>query len=183
MTTINLHQSQEKEQSGFSNQRNGGFIFSVGIIVVTILIMAGLKLYIPSLVAKNDALAADIVTEKSKLVGLKSLENVIDIQNRLKEISSNLQITNGEVKRLEMTKMLDNLSFEMNKNIVVSSLKYDGTKVTVSLESNNFSDIAKQVFNFKTSDKFSDVGVVKLDRNEKNITCDVAMNIKSINKK
>lgn len=179
MTTINLHQNQQNNQSNFSGKiSNNGFIFSLIILAVTLLVLVGVKLYVPFMENRISALDDTISVEKNKLVGLKSLEQVIDMQNRLKEIKTNLQITNNAVTRLEMTKIFDNLGGDLNKGVVVSEFNYDPEKITVSFEASNFNDLAKQILNFKKSSYFADVNVLSVSRGEKNIVCTVAMNVK-----
>lgn len=179
MTTINLHQSQQENSTSFSaNTENKGFIFSLGILVATLLIFAGLKLYVPYAERKSEALADTVVIENDKLVGLKSLEQVVDMQKRLTEIKSNLQLKDGKVNRLEMTKLLDYLASDMNPSVVVSDFKYSGDNVTVSFNANSFDDLAKQILNFKKSDHFSEVGLSSMIRNERVISAVVAMKIK-----
>lgn len=180
MTTINLHQNQQNDQSSFSGKGgNSGFIFSLLILVVTLLALAGLKYYVTYLAAQNKALVDNISVENSKLAELKSLENLIDMQNRLKEIKKNLNISeDGSVNRLEITKVLKYMSSDLNRGIVVSEFKYAPDKTSVSFNATNFSDVSKQIFNFKNSDHFANVVVTKIDRGEKAIACSVDMIVK-----
>jgi hypothetical protein len=179
MTTINLRQNQQKVKSGFPGEMgNSGFVFSLGILAFTLLVLFGLKLYVPVMENRNNELDKAISVENNKLVGLKSLEQVIDMQSRLKEIKSNLQMTDGQVTRLEMTGLLGRLGGEMNSNVSVSEFNYSPDKISIAIESNNFSDIAKQILTFKKSDYFSGVNVVSINRGEKTVVCNVAMNVK-----
>jgi hypothetical protein len=180
MTTINLQQEKKENESRFTSTAggNGGVIFSLGILIFTFLTLIGLNMYVPYAQKNSDALAANVQTESEKLVGLKSLERVVDMQKRLTEIKNNLQISDGAVNRLEMTKILDQLSGELNTNIVVTDFKYDNGGVTVTFNAFNFGDIAKQILNFKKSSYFSGVGVSSIKNEDGLVTCVVTMNVK-----
>lgn len=179
MTTINLHQNRQEDQARFSvKSGNSGFVFSLGILVITLLILAGLKLYVPFAEGNEKVLADTVLAENNKLVGLKSLEKIVDTQQRLNEIKNNLQLKDGNVTRLEMTKILDHLSSDLNPGVVVSDFKYETDKVTVSFDANNFSDVAKQILNFKKSDYFTEVNLSSINRKENTINSTVTMKIK-----
>ncbi|KKQ52212.1 MAG: hypothetical protein US70_C0010G0017 [Parcubacteria group bacterium GW2011_GWD2_38_11] len=179
MTTINLRQSQQAEPERFSVKNgNGGFFFSLGILIIILLILFGLKIYVPFAEGRNKALRESVLAENDKLIGLKSLERVVDMQVRLSEIKNNLQLSDGNIARLEMTKLLDHLGGDLDANIVVTDFKYDTEKIVVSFDANNFNDVAKQILNFKKSDYFTDVALSSIIRNENIIACSVDMKIK-----
>lgn len=179
MTTINLQQSQQSEKPRFSaSGGNKGFIFSLMILVVTLLVLAGLKFYIPMAEGKNSAIVERIAAENKDITGLKSLENVVDMQKRLNEIKINLQLKNGKINRPEMTQVLDQLSKELNTGVVVSEFKYNEGKLTVSFSTNSFADVAKQIFSFKKSSSFENIELLSITRKEKNITGSVSMDLK-----
>lgn len=180
MTTINLRQNTQEEPSRFSVKNgNNGFIFSLGILIVTLTVLAGLRFYVPFAEGKNQALADVVSAENNKLVGLKSLEKVSDMQKRLIEIKSNLQLKEGKVTRLEMTKVLEYLGNDLNAGVVVYDFKYEAGKVTVSFDANDFGDVAKQVLNFKKSNYFTNVNILDISREKNTIICSVEMTIKS----
>ncbi|KKP97472.1 MAG: hypothetical protein US25_C0002G0017 [Candidatus Moranbacteria bacterium GW2011_GWE1_36_7] len=180
MTTINLRQNQDGDGKRVSMQNaNKGFFFSLGILVVTLAIFLGLKPYISILEKDNAALVGEIMMKNNEVVGLKHLEQLMDIQDRVSEINSNLEISNGVVSRIEMNKILDNMSADLYPGVVVSTYRYgDDGSVFVQFDSNNFSDAAKQVFNFKTSENFSNVDLTNITRKENTISCDIVMKLK-----
>jgi len=180
MTTINLRQEQKEKESHFSSAAggNGGVIFSLGILVFTLLVLMMFKMYVPFAQKNSNALAVVVTDENQKLVGLKSLEQVLDMQKRLTEIKSNLEITNEKVNRLEMTSVLDQLSSDLNSNVVLTNFKFDKGAVEITVEAPNFNDIAKQILNFKKSEYFTGVGVSSMANSEGAVTCVVAMGIK-----
>ena len=178
MTTINLYQNKEENERKVSLQSaNSGFFFSLGILIITLLVLFGLKFYIPILESENNALAQSIADENAKLVGLKDLEHIVDTQNRLSEIKDNLKVSNSEVTRTEMTQILDKLSLDINKNIVISDYGYGENNVTVSFVANNFNDASKQIFNFKKSSYFKDVVVSSISRDGNTVSCKIEMKI------
>jgi len=179
MTTINLHQEKKENESRFSSSGgNGGVIFSIGILIFTLLVFQGLNMYIPFAQKNNDALAASVRAENEKLVGLKSLEQVADMQKRLTEIKSNLEIKDDAVNRLEMTKILDQISGELNASIVVTDFSYKEDEIMLTFNAFNFGDIAKQILNFKKSEYFTGVGVSSIINSDGLVTCVVAMSVK-----
>lgn len=178
MTTINLYQNKEDgERKASLSSTNGGLFFSLGILGLTLLVLLGLKIYIPILDNENKVLAQSITDENAKLVGLKDLEHIVDTQNRLSEIKSNLQISKGEVVRTEMTQILDKLSLDVNNDIVISGYEYNDNKVTVHFTANNFNDASRQIFSFKKSEYFKEVVLSDISRGNDNILCAVEMEI------
>lgn len=182
MTTINLYQNQQKEQKSFSFKfANNGVLFSLGILAVTILTLMGIKFAVFLLNKQNEALIETVQKEKENMIGLNNFEQLVDMQTRLKQIKDNLQIKNNQVSRLQMTQVLDYLGAEVNKGIFLSSYKYesDKNKVVLTFNANNFSDAARQILNFKSSDYFTSINLTKISRGEKTIQCDIEMNLKS----
>ena len=182
MTTINLYQNQKKEQKGFSYMAaSSGLVFSLSILVITILALIGLKFAVSLLSNQSESLATTIQKEKESMIGLSSLEQIVDMQTRLKQIKNILQIKNSQVSRIQMTQTLDQMGTEVNAGIVVASYKYekDNNKITLTFNANNFSDAARQILSFKDSDSFTNVTLTKISRGEKAISCDIEMNLKS----
>jgi hypothetical protein len=181
MTTINLYQNQQEEQKKISSRAaNSGLFFSLGILAITILALVGLKVAVSFLNKENEAVTATIQKEKDSMTGLSNLEQVVDMQTRLKEIKNNLQIKNNQVSRTQMTQVLDRMGAEVNAGIVIVSYKYEdsGKKVTLTFEANNFSDVARQILNFKDSTYFTNVKLISVLRGEKTISCDIEMSVK-----
>ncbi|EKD46739.1 MAG: hypothetical protein ACD_67C00088G0002, partial [uncultured bacterium] len=99
------------------------------------------------------------------------------MQKRLSEIRKNLQISKGEVARIEMMQILDKLSSDMNKGVVISSYNYNDNRINVEFSASNFNDASKQIFNFKKSDYFKDVNLLNISRGENNVVFEVEMGI------
>ncbi|GEM_PF-1101080 len=179
MTTINLYQNQPKKQKNLS--ASSGFIFSISILVIVILVLVGLKFYVSFMEKQNQALKEEIEKEQTNMANLGSLEKVIDVQSRLKQIRSNLNIKNNQVSRLQMTKVLDNVGAEINSGVVISSYKYeDGkNKITMVFDAKNFSDAARQILNFKDSNYFTSVVLTSISRGTEKISFSVELSVKS----
>ncbi|HBI33881.1 MAG TPA: hypothetical protein DEA43_02610 [Candidatus Moranbacteria bacterium] len=177
MTTINLHQSQQEDNS-FLKSGNKGMFFSLGILAVIVLLFAALKFYVPVVEGKDNALAETILVEKGKIVNLKSLEMSMDTQNRLTEIKKNLEIENENVTRLEITKVLDYLGEDMSSGMLVSEFEYDQEKVVVSFKADNFNNLALQIFNLKNSKYFDEINIMDVARSEEGVECNIEMKIK-----
>lgn len=179
MTTINLYQNQgENEKRASSLGLNSGFFFSLGILIITLIVLVALKVYIPIVEGKNKALEESITAENSKLVGLKDLEQIVDMQKRVGEIKGNLQIKDGKVGRTEVTEVLDRISSEISSGVVISTFNYTGEKISITFSSNNFSDVSRQIYNLKKSEYLTGVNVTNITRGEKDILFTVEMQIK-----
>jgi hypothetical protein len=180
MTTINLYQNQEEVQKEMASRNTKrGLFFSIGILVFTLLVLAGFKIAVYVIERQTAALANTVQQENTNIAGFKNLEQIIDMQTRLQQIKSNLQIKNNAVSRLQMTKILDNLGADVNQGIVIAAFKYDDSgRVALSFDSSNFSDLSKQILSFKSSNNFTNVDLAKISRGEKAIACDVEMSLK-----
>ncbi|EKE19324.1 MAG: hypothetical protein ACD_9C00051G0014 [uncultured bacterium] len=180
MTTINLYQKHKDSGEGTALNKSGnsGFIFSLSILIITVVVAVGLKIYIPSAENKNEALSKRVEAESSSLVGLKKLEQISDTKKRLAEISSNLEIKNDKAERMEVSQTLNNLAADMIKGSYISQYTYTDGKVVVKMMSNNFNSVAKQILNLKKTTYFSDVNVLKVSRGEESVEFDVEMKIK-----
>lgn len=178
MTTINLHQNQSSNGSNvLLNNNNNGLIFSVLILVLTLGGYFGLKYYVTTISAKTAIVEKEIVSQNEQLIGLDSLEKVVDSQKRLVEIKNNLQLEGNVVNHLEVDKILDKLSREMNLAVIATDFQYKNKTVTVTFEANGFSDIAKQVLSFKKSEYFSGAYLSSISRKEKKVNCVVVMQV------
>jgi len=182
MTTINLYQDDQeikKRLAANSKFFSGGVFFSLAIVALIFLVLIGLKVYVSQVEKNNVKMNNDAQKQENDLINLEGLGQVVDVQTRLQHIKNNLKITDGEVSRIQMVDVLDNFEKDINKNIVVSSLKYDeNRKIQVTFESNSYSDISRQIMSFKNSDNFKNVTLAKISRNEKAISCDVEMFLK-----
>lgn len=181
MTTINLQQNQEQNKQKISARTaNGGFWFSLAILVLTVLALFGIRFYIASVVAQNKTLTDTAAQQNKNLAGENTLQRILDMQTRLAEINKNLSIKDNVVGKLVMTEVLDNLEKDMNSGVVVSSFMYDrdSNSVKVSFDAHNYNDSGRQILNFKKSEYFKDASLGQISRSEKGVNADVDMQLK-----
>ena len=184
MTNINLYQDdQEIKKRLEANTKffSGGVFFSLMLVVLTLLVFVGLKFYV-SLVEKDNAAALqEAENSKNSVIQLGALGEVIDVQTRLQHIKDNLKIVNGEVSSVQIANVLDNFEKDINNSVVVSNLNYkDSGKIEITFESNSYSEISRQIMNFKNSKNLKGVNLTGIAKNEKtgNVKCDLEMYIK-----
>ena len=181
MTTINLYQNQEDVQRKNSARvANGGFFFSLGILVLTLVALLGIKIYEGSINSQNLALQSSIKAQNTSLAGVSSLQRILDMQARLSQIKTNLQIKNSSVGQLKMTNVLDQLGSAMSSGTVVSSYSYDDSgKIKVIFSANDFNDVARQILNFKKSTYFSNVAFNSDTQGKDGIVSNMTMEVKN----
>lgn len=178
MTTINLYQNQEGEEKRISQRANGGFIFSLSILIVTLLALVGVKLWSAMLAKNNAALEDTIKNQSNGLAEVNSLQKVLDTQTRVNSIKSVLQIKNNAVGKTKMTDVLDHLGAEMSSGAVVTSYTFEQGKIKVKVSANNFSDAARQLLNFKKSSYFANANLISIERGETSINSEIEMTLK-----
>lgn len=180
MTTINLYQNQEEQQQKNSARAaNSGFFFSLGILVLTLAALFVMKFYVANLVDSNKKLAEEVKQQNENLSGVNSLQRILEMQTRLAQIKTNLDIKDSAVRKLKMTDVLDSLERDLSSGVVVTEYSFDDNKVKVAFAANNFNDAARQILNFKKSTYFTDVALGSVVRGEKNIQSEVTMSVKS----
>lgn len=177
MTTINLHQTEQTEQTKVGN---GGLFLALGILICTLLVLAGFKIAASTLQKQNQTLLTQIEAEKSSLIAMNNVKQVADMQARLAQIKNNLQIKNGKVSLMPMTQILGYVGDSINSSgVFLGSYKYEeGNKIQLTINAVSFSDAAKQIFNLKNSKYFSNVSLADINSEGKYIRCDVDMSIK-----
>ncbi len=178
MTTINLYQSQEEKKGISSRAANGGFLFSLSMLIVTLLALGGLKIAASVITKNSSALAETIKIESEGLTGFGDLEQIVDLQSRLEQIKNNLNIKNGKVSLVQMTDVLDHLGAELSSNVTVSEYILKDGKITVTIDTNNFNDAARQIQNFKKSTYFTNVELKRISRGKLAINTEIEMSIK-----
>lgn len=182
MTTINLHQNQDNKSGGaYSQTANGGFIFSLAILIATVATLYGLRFYIKSVQKENANLAANVAEQNKSLAGVNSLQRVLDMQGRLDAIKANLEIKDNKAGKLMMTEVLTALEKEMNSGVFISSYDFDNESkiLKVSIESLNYNDAARQLLNFKQSDYFTGVELEGISKGDSGISSQIRMAIKN----
>jgi len=173
MTTINLQQDQQREKMiNGAGKLSSNLVFFLVVCCVLVVIFAGLKIG-NILIQKKDAeVKNEIKVANQSLNEKKGVDELIDLQARIREVNNNL------TEKLEVNDALDSLSKTIIPGVVFSYYNNSDRKILVVLKSSNFDTISKQIFNFKQADFISDVNVSRLSRNENGIECAVEMKIK-----
>ena len=182
MTTINLYQDDQELKKKLASSNSffsGGVFFALGILVLTMLVLFGLKLYIYQTNKTNENLRDEVKQKSNSLINLKELGEIVDLQARIEHVKNNLKIQDGKVQSVQMVAVLDSFEADINKSILVTDFEYseDG-KVKITFRSNNYSDIAQQLATLKSSKNFKDANLVKIARDENGIECSTEMYLK-----
>jgi hypothetical protein len=174
MTTINLLQnSQNGEGKAVARSSNGGFVFSVGILVVVLLGLGGLKLASSVLTSRSEKLAENVKAENAGLVGQSNIDKVVDMQTRLAEIKKSISTKD------DMNVLLDNLGSELVSGVTVRNYEYSSDKkIKVSFVGNGFVDASRQILNLKKSKFFISSNLTDISRTEKGVLFEVDLGIK-----
>ena len=172
MTTINLQQDQRAEMLNKTGKLNFGLVVFAIVFSIILLSYIGLKVGSNFFNQKNAKLREQILSTGASLNGSKSVDDVIDLQFRVKQIKDNL------ASKVEATSTLDKVAKAVIPGVVFSSYGDADKKIDISFRANDFSSVSKQIFNFKQADFVSGVGVKGLVRDEKGIKCDIELSIK-----
>lgn len=174
MTTINLYQPSQKEnQAGNGFRIGGNFVFSLGILIVTLLALGGLKIAVMFLNDRNDTISKELIAQKSSISGQENIQHVLDVQTRLAQVKINLDMH----KNYDTNGIITNLGAEMANGVVVSSFSNTNKKLDVIFDGTNFSDISKQLYNLRNSKNFTNVNLKGITRNEKGISMEIEMEL------
>ncbi len=173
MTTINLYQDQQREEM-INNTSKMNFSIIVFIVVFGIILISflGLKLGSMSVNKKDADLKMQIVSENASLNGKQNVDDVIDLQTRLKEVKNNL------TGKIEVNNVLNEIAGTVVSGVTFSSYTQTGKKVLIMLRSANFDSISKQVFNFKQASFITNVNMKSLSRDDQGIKCEVEVTVK-----
>lgn len=190
MTTTNLYQSSNEESSTSTIwSRNKGFFFSLGMIVLTFMVLFGLKALVAVLEKRQDSLQKEIDKERNSLVKESNFGLIADIISRINLIKNNLNIKNGDVSRSDMKMTLSYVEKALIPEIYLSSYTYtNNNEASVIFVSNNFNDAARQVLSFKkmaekdSEGNFSGASLENISRKEKGIECTMKMGITTAKK-
>ena len=172
MTTINLQQDQREELINNTGKLNFGLVVFAIVFSIILLSYIGLKVGSNFFNQKNAKLREQILSTGASLNGSKSVDDVIDLQFRVKQIKDNLD------SRVEVTGTLDKVAKAVIPGVVFSSYSDVDKKIEINFRANDFNNVSKQIFSFKQADFVSSVGVKGLVRDEKGIKCDIEINVK-----
>lgn len=172
MTTINLYQEQGGNKSSGSNEQliDRGFLVSISILALTLLVFGGMKFFAFDLEKKAAATDEQIQELQASFSG-ERVNSTVDFQQRIEAIKQNTDSREDVVSAL---KEAGNLVIPAVRIVDYSQ---EGNVLSITLSTEKFLDVAKQVLNFKNSNAFSGVSVSKIQRKEKGIEFLVEMSV------
>lgn len=170
MTSINLYQNPSEQGGGQKESIfNGGFIVSLSLLVVTLLVLGGLKIYSSMVAGQNVAITAQIQQEKASISGNSKLDRITDFQNRVNAITADIN------SKEYIKDVLGNVSASLVSGIAATNFSYDSGAVTLTMNADGFQNVAQQILSFKQSPHFANVSVSNISRGDKAISFTVAM--------
>lgn len=170
MTGINLY--QDSTQSGPSKKEgivNGGFIVSLSLLFITLVVWGALKLYSGILERQNTALINQIQQEKKSITGNSELDRVTDFQKRVEEISQT------EAAKKYVKEVVGKVAAGMVAGSVLTSFSDEDGRVILAIRTDGFQTVARQILSFKKSGNFDNVSVDSINRGEKDIVLNLKM--------
>lgn len=161
MTNINLYQRDFEKEHLVKNKKiaDKGLIISVCVLLFTLLVLGGLKIYSRTIDDKISAVRNQIEGE-NKTIGLENtdMRRVADFQARMDVIEKNIASKTDPAINLE----------KIEKTIVagslLKSLEYSAGNFSLTLVTDNFQVMARQILSFKKSGFFKNVGIDKVYR-------------------
>lgn len=171
MTTINLQQEQQNTTRAGAQMRARIIAVSSPLIIILIA-WAVLAVENYLVLQKDQELLMQISASSATLNSDKSVENILDLQDRLKKIKDNLG------SKIEINEVLNKITSTIVSGVTLSSYVHTDKKLLLTLNANNFDSIAKQVFSFKQVDFLSEIEVKSVSRDEEGVKCEVAMTLK-----
>ena len=159
-----------KGASGFSS----GIKIFVGVFLIILLAYFGLKFGSSAVNKKATAVQGQITALNASFSGNKNVDNIIDLQERLKEIKISLATKDSGSSSV----LLDKISKTVIAGTTLSSYANTDKQVLVTFSTSDFDKVSKQVFNFKRADFVSSVEIKRIIRNSKGIECDAEINLK-----
>lgn len=156
-------------QSGSERMLDKGFYMSIGILVITLLAYGGMKFF--NMKMSNDIEIAEAQAKEIEGSLTKDkLDNAIDFQQRLENISDNLKARN------EANVILQEVAKSVVPGARIVSYEDGSSGISLTMSADNFFTIAKQILSFKKAATFSDVTVSNAQRIDGGVTFELNMN-------
>ena len=172
MTTINLYQEQGGNKSSGGNEQliDKGFLVSISILALTLLVFGGMKFFAFDLERKSIKTDEQIQELQASFSG-ERVNSTVDFQQRIEAIKQNSDSREDVVSALKEAGSL------VIPAVHIVDYSQNGSALSITLSTENFLDVARQVLNFKNSNAFSGVSVSKIQRKEKGIEFLVEMSV------
>ncbi len=158
MSGINLSQSQNFSGSAVAKRSSSdkGFLISIVILIITLLIFGGLKFITISLSSKKAEIESQIKNVSSEL-SREEVNRVADFQKRIDNIKTDF---NSEILPNET---LSSIAEAMIPGAVATSIGYTPNGILVVFKADNYQTVAKQILSLKNSG-FGYVKISKIER-------------------
>lgn len=172
MTTINLYQEQGGNKSSGSNDQliDRGFLISISILALTLLVFGGMKFFAFDLERKSVTTDEQIQELQASFSG-ERVNSTVDFQNRIEAIKQNSDSREDVVSALKEAGGL------VIPSVRIVDYSQDANVLSITLSTEKFLDVAKQILSFKNSSAFSGVSVSKIQRKESGIEFLVEMSV------
>lgn len=169
MANINLYQNPDDLlKKSKKNDFFGGTLFwSVGVLLVTLLIFLGLKLTNDNFRKTNEGLNKHVEEMTGSFSG-GDVDRVVDFVDRVDFIDKNISA------KVNIVDILRAIEKDMVKGVKMIAYDYEidvdgNVKSGMTFESDDFLKVAKQVLSFKNEDIFKDVVVMDVKKVEQKI--------------
>jgi len=158
MTTINLSQSVQQGPLKKTSFIDKGIFTSLVILVITLIIFGGLKLWTSRLQSQQAAIKSQTAEEVRGLEG-SEVDQVVDFYERLGKIDQNIAPDNNPAGLLKQVETI------VIPGSIITSLEFSEGSLSLKISTDNFVTAAKQLLAFKKSSGFSNVKIVEITRN------------------
>ncbi|HBP01359.1 MAG: hypothetical protein UY41_C0013G0010 [Candidatus Moranbacteria bacterium GW2011_GWE1_49_15] len=176
MTNINLYQAstEKTQEQKRAMVADGGFIWSLGILLLVLLSYGGLKVVSGNFEKRIESVKAETESENQTFAG-SDLDRIADFQLRTDEAVRSIS------SKSDINGIFVSLEDAVVKGVSVNSFSYKGEgslKVDMMMTASDFPTVAKQILSLKESGSFSNVSVSGMQREENGIGFDISANYK-----
>lgn len=171
MSNINLYPGGSENSQIGSRKRSslldGSFFFSIGMFLLVLLVFGGVKLASSNFQEKKELLGQELENAQASFAG-SDIDRIMDFQTRIDKAIE--KISTKPDPRYVFAAVEEVVA----KGVVTTSISYATSSgvvgVTMDFLANDYWSVAKQILSVKDSDKFSNVSVSGLSRQEKGIS-------------
>lgn len=164
MANINLYQEDFEKQHLAKNKKiaDKGLVISILVLSFTLLVFGGLKVYSKTIDDKINVLKNQIDRE-NKTIGLENtdMRRVAEFQEKMDIIKKNV------ASKIDPTVNLEKIEKVIVAGSMLKSLEYSPGNFSLTLVTDNFQVMARQILSFKKSGFFKNVDIDKVQRESK----------------
>lgn len=179
MPNINLYQNTSGSTKEFKRPSHfdGGFFFSIGIFLLVLLSLGGMKFANSRLDSQKVLLEQERTELAAGFLG-SDIDRIMDFQTRVDKSMENIS------SKMEVNKVFPAIEEFMIKGVVATSISYGRSSSSSPIEVNmgfatkDYWSVAKQLLSIKQSEKFSGVSISGLSSTNDGISFQVKTNLK-----